>query len=755
MLMSIGLYAQQNDCNITLSGYVTDEHDDTPLEFASIVIKELDKGTSTNDKGFFEFKNLCAGNYTIEYSHVSCSPGSKQIQLKENAQINLVLEHHSDIIGDVVLVDEKKENRPILSQTEIANQELDNIKGKTLGQGLKGVTGVNSLQTGTNVSKPVIHGLHSNRVLLLNNGVRHESQQWGSDHGPEIDPFVATKITVIKGANSVMYGSDAIGGVVLIEPEELPISQGVSGEVNLLGYSNGGQYISSAIVQGGVKSIDGLGWRLQGTYKRGGNAKTPNYYLDNTGYEEQNFSSAIGYQRNGYNLEVFFSRFSSDIGIFSGSHIGNLTDLQAAFENGEPFVKSGFSYEIDRPYQDITHDLLKVKGGLPTGTVGRLELVYARQNNRRLEFDSHRSTNQNSPELDFEITTQTIDLVWKHLRKNNFEGTIGMSGMNQKNLFRGRDFIPNFERNVVGAYIIERYIKTRWELEAGLRYDYNHLQVYRRGESGEVLSPDFTFQNVSATLGGLYKVNERFNWKLNMGTAWRAPGVNELFANGVHHGAATFEIGSDELSLERVYDLNTTLTYNDKKWKWGLNVYQNWINDFIYLQPVQPPTLTIRGAFPTFEYQQANVSLTGADVDAKYTYNAHWALKMVASYLYAYNLTRDDYLIQMPANRVKAKLIYSFHESEKIIHPTVSIEAEQVFRQNNVPEGEDFVAPPDAYFLLNLEGGLTTSIGKQKVDFSLTIDNLLNTRYRDYMNRLRYYADETGINVGLRLKVSF
>ena len=275
---------------------------------------------------------------------------------------------------------------------------------------LEEVNGIRTLKTGNSIAKPIIHGLHSNRVLILNNSIRQEGQQWGAEHAPEIDPFVSNSISVIKGASAIKYGFDAIGGVVLIEPQKISDSAGMYGELNLIGFSNGRQGAISGSVNSRFKKIPALSISLQGSMKRGGNNHTPNYFLKNTGIKEYNFSSAVNWEKKNYGVNFFYSQFNTDLGIFSGSHIGNLTDLQNAFQQSEPVESSGFSYLIDRPRQHIEHELTKASYYLKTGTIGKLNFVYGRQYNLRYEYDKHKPLNDslanlNNPELKLELTS--------------------------------------------------------------------------------------------------------------------------------------------------------------------------------------------------------------------------------------------------------------------------------------------------------------------------------------------------------------
>jgi iron complex outermembrane receptor protein len=323
-----------------------------------------------------------------------------------------------------------------------------------LGDALKQITGVTVLQTGASISKPVIHGLHSNRVLIMNNGIRQEGQQWGSEHAPEIDPFIAKRMTVVKGAAGVRYGSDAIGGVILVEPEELPKNGKINGELNTAAFSNARMGVVSGTLQGGIPKWEGFGWRIQGTLKNGGNIRTPDYFLANTGIQEQNFSVTAGYRTGKVGVEAFYSQFQTNVGIFSGSHIGSTSDLLNVIKNGEPFIKVDFNRQIERPNQLISHNLLKIKT-FRNFNGNRLNLIVGRQYNRRAEYDLHGPQATTNPALLFRLTTFTGDLTFEHKPiASKVNGQVGLSGLYQYNFTDGRPLIPDFEQKNLGLFLI-------------------------------------------------------------------------------------------------------------------------------------------------------------------------------------------------------------------------------------------------------------------------------------------------------------
>lgn len=751
----------QDTCSSILSGHVTDEHDGQPLPFASIYIREAALGTVSDTAGFYRIEGLCDGEYTLVCTHVGCQPVTATVVVAGHTVHDFHPEHHAELLREVNIVGKTATEEPVYNAETLHSRELRENQGKPLAESLSEINGVTTLTTGNSIAKPVIHGLHSNRVLILNNEVRQEGQQWGNEHAPEIDPFIADELIVIKGANSVRYGPDAIAGVILVNPKPLRDSAGMSGELNLVGASNGRQGTASAMVEGNMPKLGGLSWRAQGTYKRAGNIHAPGYFLKNTGLREYNFSWAAGYLRTGYGIEVFYSQFNTDLGIFSGSHIGNLTDLQRAFEAEQPLDSSGFSYTIGSPSQHIEHELFKAKVYIGTGTRGKLSLTYARQYNKRLEYDKHSSpgntlTAPDVPALQFEITTHSADLAWEHAIGSNVKGLLGYSGLLQGNTYEGRFFIPNFQKRVAGIFWIERWNPdgSRFTLEAGTRGDYVFQEVFIR-EGTEILSPAFTYIKPSGNAGILYRGGERWLFRANGGTAWRPPNVNEMFSNGLHHGAAAVEIGDTSLVPEVAYSASVEAEYTGRKLYARIDMYYNYIDHFIYLEPVLPPTLTIRGAFPTFRFAQVNATLQGIDATLRYAFSEAFSWTGKVSTLHAWNRSEGEYIVQMPADRMENTVEYHLPDHKNLKDVYSSLTVLGVREQKRVPPDSDFAPPPGAYFLINLQVGFSFPLKQQDVSAGIGINNLLNTSYRDYLNRFRYYTDNMGRNISLRLSIPF
>ena len=765
-LIQANLFAQSDTlCKSMLTGKIIDEHDKSPLEFANIYILEIQKGGVSDSNGFYKIENICDGNYTIKISHVGCSPIETKITIKGKTTKNFYPEHHTEILKDVEVSAKKPIEQTTQTKNEVSDEKFNQSKGQSLGDALKNITGVTTLNTGNSISKPIIHGMHSNRILILNNGIRQEGQQWGIEHAPEVDPFIANTISVIKGANSVRYGSDAIAGVVLVETKPMRDSAGIGGEVNLVGMSNGKAGTASAYLEGNFNKLKAFSWRVQGTLKQGGNISAPNYILINTGLKEYNFSYALAWTKEKYGTEIFYSQFNTTFGIFGASHIGNITDLKTAFESPVPLETGNFTYDIGRPRQHTEHELLKLKSFIKTGSIGKLSIIYARQYNLRYEYDKHTPLNDslkalNRPDLKFEITSHTADLIWEHNRIKKVTGSIGISGITQGNTYEGRALIPNFRNYSGGLFWIERWRKNRFELEGGVRYDYKWMQIFKYQYVGnatyELISPIHKFENISGNLGAIFKKDSTLNLSFNLGTAWRSPSVNELYSYGLHHGAAAMEYGDNTLQLERTYNAIFSVRYAPtKKLKIEVSPYYHYINDFIYRQPASAPVVTIHGAFPAFYYKQTDANIKGCDFQLNYKINKSVEFTSKASILRAWNKRENNWLIMMPSDRYETELTYRFKSYKKINSSYLSASILYVTKQWRVPDNSDFVPPPNEYYTVNLHASCSIKIRNQNLELGVSVFNLLNETYRDYLDRFRYFTDAMGRNITFRVKVPF
>jgi len=780
----------QQPCVETIRGRVFDENDG-PLFNAFVSIDN--ESTVTKADGTFSIVISCAKVHQLSVRFVGYKTITESVVA--NRVVDIHLKPDQQQLEEVVIeaIAEKTETAQNFS---VVNEKmLEASAGKSFGEMLKEVPGVNAIQAGPGIFKPVIHGVHSQRVLILNHGIRHEGQQWGAEHAPEIDPFIASNIVVVKDASSIKYGTDALGGVIIVNPPDLPVTNKMGGAIQTIAQSNGRMGTVSGMLEGGLKKLKGFGWRAQGTAKRAGDFHSPTYQLTNTGVSELDFSAAMGYQNEKLKLEIFFSHFQTEIGILRGSAVGSINDLLAAMEREPPLGTQSFSYSISEPRQQVQHNLLKLSAEIKQkSSVWRMK--YGLQNNARQEFDLRWGDLAKKPVINLDLTTHTLDVENERFSQSNtLHTTVGLSALAQvNNNISGTEripFIPNYDNLSAGVYGI---VKKEWNklmLNAGVRYDYRSYSVAGFDFKNELYTSDLLFHNFSGTVGGTYQMKNGKSFSSSFSSAWRPPHVAELYSLGTHQSAAAIEFGL--LLNEKTNEVTSIQNANFKneqalKWvstyrtkqgniNWEVTGYMNYIFNYIYLQP-KGVTQTIRGVFPYFRYTQTDASFLGVDVSAEWSPSSHFKISPKASLLRATDETNNDYLVFIPANRYESS--FRWDALERVNLNGFFVEAKVTFtdRQHRAPRtvtvreineanekgvdlfandkrNSDFMDAPASYWLVNASTGFSLRSQKLKYDFRLSADNFFNTVYRNYTNRLRYFANDLGSNFSLLIKCTF
>jgi iron complex outermembrane receptor protein len=758
-----GVAAEDGAAPIRIYGGVFDKENKTPLPGANVFILEIKRGDVTDELGNFNITGLAAGRYTLVCRLLGYEETRRVVVLDEiNIKQDFYLKANPLELGAVSVEAEKTPQNLVTASQSIEvlrEAELQKHRGQTLGETLKEIPGVTVLQTGPAIAKPVIRGLHSQRILVLNAGVPQEGQQWGGEHAPEIDPFAPGRIEVLKGAAGVQYGAGAIGGVIRVEPRDLREIGGIGGALTLNAFSNNLQGAGSLLLEGGLAKLPGFGWRAQGSLRRAGDAKTPAYHILNSGFDERDWSAAAGFNTERRGLEIYYSRFGTTLGIFRGSHIGNVSDLLRAIERGRPSTIGGFSYDINAPKQNITHNLLSLKARSEVGNLGRLEMQYGWQLNHRQEFDAHAPFSSKPPAFptfDLTLTTYTAEVTFQHQPVKNFFGKIGVSGMRQGNVLQTSRslLIPNFRAYSGGVFVIESWVHGPWTVDLGGRYDYRWFKTFRRLDE-KVVEKVHDYSNVTGVIGLIFQFAPTWSIGGNLGSAWRPPSLNELYSNGVHHGTAQFEIGDLNLQRERSFNIDFTLRHLSARGRAEISAYHNRMRDFIFLFPDPQPTLTVRGAFPTFRYQQAEARLRGFDGAVAYQLSTLLRVGAAVAVVRGDNLDTNEPLFQMPADRLRFSTHWHLPDWGRLTNSFFELNGTLVKRQTRFPKNADYADPPPGYSLFDLNLGAELNFGGQPLRLNLSAQNLTNKTYRDYLSRFRYFTDDPGRNLVLRLQVPF
>lgn len=749
VLCLIGLFNDahtQNDaCTLRIKGTVRDSIENTLLNLSNIEIIGTSIQTESNSKGEFELKKVCPGPIEIHVSHLNCEHLHLTFFLSKDTFINIYIKHE-EVSYKKVSVNEKSKHSNL--QLYKPKEEMTSI-GQQISDLMGNISGVNVLRTGFNVGKPIVNGLHSSRVIVVNNGIRQEGQNWGMEHAPEIDAYLASEIELLKGAKALRYGSDGIGAVILVNTPSIfnqKPNTVLSGEINSLTQSNGRTQLLSGILKGNHLSKLPIYWRIQGTYNKTGNIKTSKDYIDNTGFREHNFSSEIAYHNSRASTSLFFSSFNNQIGIYSGSQAGNLSDLQTAINSPRPLIAANFTYDIHRPYQQVNHKLLKFQQKYSLNSKNGFELNASYQFNHRSEFDILRSSSAfDGPAFDYYIQTTMLEILWQHFNfhKSNFK--IGSNGMHQANAYTGKFFVPGFYNQTLGVFGIWEKKHKKWQFEASVRADVRNLKTYIwKGDSLNIdlknfFAPTYFFK-------ASYAIHQNHLIAFNHGKTWRSPAINELYANGLHQGLASFEKGNPFLTPETAYNQSIEYHFNSKTIDFQVEYYYKLIYNFINLIPSQQSVLTIRGAYPAFEYIGQNARIHGINLYFNAQLNDKNQLNFKANLLHGNELKTKRFLYQMPP--------YQFHfkYNRKLKNFNLNISNTTVLKQHRYEENQDYLAPPNAYSIIGLGIDYQFKKSNNSPTFGLQINNLLNSSFRDYLNRNRYFYDEAGRNIQVKIK---
>jgi len=743
---------------VVVTGAVVDAASAQPLEWVWVGADTTGAGTLSGADGRFALEvepgadSLWARRIGYGVTHVAIPTPPEGLVIRMAAE-GVALE---GVEVRAWAADVQARLRQAQSTVVLSSEQLATSRDQTLGGTIEQVPGVTVIQYGPSIAKPVVRGLHSQRVIVSNAGVRQEGQQWGGEHAPEIDVFDAEQIEIIRGPGAVEYGSDAMGGVVRVEPAPLVREAGVSGVVQTQLFANNRQGVFSAGLEQGGLDLPLLGTvstRLRATARRAGDATAPGFNLDNTGFGEFSVSGAIGWIGERRRTEILASRYDTRLGLFSGAHVGNFEDLQRAIERGPR--ETDFAYEIDNPRQQVTHNRLQVRHESLVGGGGRLDLSYAFQLNQRREFDNHgRLATRNVPAFGLDLYTHSLEGAYGI---DHGSGTLrfGVSGMRQGNISVGKGFlIPQYRLYTGGAWLRDDHEFGPVTLNAGIRWDYRWQRVFPPPDFGiQVERTTDDWADLSGGLGLTWEFAQGWFVGSYLGRAWRAPNVNERFSQGVHHGTAQYELGDQSLTREATTSLDATLRRAGDRVSFQLNAFRNAIDGYVFLQP-RAPVLSIRGAFPAFEYRQTDALMRGLELDADLRLSRGVSVFAQGSLVRGDNRALDEPLYDLPADRMRLGARWSTRRGRSSIAFEAS--ALLVREQDQVPAETVYSLPTDAYQLVDL--GLEwrgARIGGRVLDLSLDVTNLLDRSYRDYLSRYRLFVDDPGRDIILRVDMPF
>lgn len=756
---SLTVKGQNSDCTRNLTIIVKEQESGQPYAGSGFTIAQQEGFTDENGTAVLNFPcTFKLNNDAVQVAGIVLKP--QQIYHRGDT-LFLTVPLYKNQLEIISVTAQKRAIASYNAQSSLSTAEMLQLRGKSLAAMAANLAGVNMIQTGAEIAKPMINGMSNNRILILNNGVRQEGQQWGAEHAPEIDAMSVAQIAVVKGAEAIRYGRDAIGGVLLVNPSPLPYkSDKPELGLSLVGNSNGQKGMADVRIGSSLGKDQRWAWRAQSSLSRGGNYKTPDYFLDNTGNKSFNYSLGLGHKNDRHTIEGFFSSYNNEVGIFKGSHIGDTLDLQSRIRNGRPFENGSFAYTIGAPRQWVQHQLFKLNAQFLLNDRWTIDGLYSFQYDRRREFDIRRQDVSSLPSIDLKLTYQTLKVEAKY-KKNNWTHILGAQGdlyvnNNTPDLFT-TPIIPNYDSKAMGIFALSKLVRPKTGWEFGLRYDYYNLNAAGYNSRNEYYGGQHTFGKLNASLGMSMDVLDRLQWFSNIGTAWRPPTVNELYSSGLHHGAAQYELGDSSLDAEQSVKWINSLKWESKhkRLQAQVDAYAQYFSNYIYLDPSLSYVQSLRGAFPVFNYKSTQAFFWGIDLHGKWEFSDHLGYDLKASLIRAKDISNNNYLPFIPSDRLSQTLSYGTKASRQVSNLGIWLRNDLVNRQNRYHANSDYAPPPDAYSLFALGVNCSFALKGSTLNLNLSMENVFDTEYKDYLNRYRYYAHDIGRNFSIKINYLF
>ena len=781
------------NCDHQLYGLVLDLHEKTPLEQVKVTVVETNQQLLTNAKGKFLFLGLCKGQYTLTFEHPNCIPITQKHSLPSSVEKRFFLEHHINELEEIVVSDlsQRKTSKTGIER-RLGEGEMKRFRAQNLGDAMAELSGVSSIKNGNAIVKPMVHGLTGSRLAIVNDGIRLQDHEWGADHAPSIDVNGADQLQLIKGATALKFGGDALGGVLQIIPKKQPIEDSLMGNFTG-GYTTQGKgaYLLTNLTR---THANGNYYGLIGSLKNAGDFEHRDYVLSNTGNQEQHAQFFIGRNTITQEWRLDYRYFQKAAGILYSAHVGTVGDLARAIESTIPLTTFPWSRDINNPKQNTTHHNFSLRYDRRRANQAKWDVRYTFQSNNRKEYDLRRGEARNRPALDILLQSHDFIFNYRSAQQNTLQWSSGFSGQLQDNYSDPstgvRRLIPDYLRYKFGAYWVGEYVPSNnFSAEAGLRFDYDHIDaqkyyriavwndrgydidfpstIIRATSASNYLTRQIKkFGNFSASLGAKQALGNSTVALFNLGYITRSPNPAELFSDGLHHALSTIELGDLRLQQEHAIKTLISIEKNVGKAQYAFTAYTNRIDDYIILQPGEAGFDQARNsAFLVREYVQLpQVNMHGIDADFSYRFSEKWTYKGTAAWVSA--KTNDGVpLVDIPPLNVQQKVYFSPLKN----HPLrIGLRSEYVSEQSQVPDFNfnynyfengtivqrlvDISTAPKAYHLMGFS--IETQVA-EKIDLSIMGENLFNVDYRNYLNRLRYFAGETGRNIRVELSYKF
>ena len=786
--------------NGPFTGRVVDAVSGEGLPGADVIFPDLKQGAATGADGRFQFNNLPQGRFLVQVRSLGYNTASQTVATGSDNPLEIKLTVAATEIGQVVVTGVSAATelrRSPVPTTVIDRIRLNQTSSTNVVDAIAHTPGLAQITTGAAIGKPVVRGLGYNRVVTLNNGARQEGQQWGDEHGIELDEFSIDHAEIIKGPGSLLYGSDAMAGVInFVAPD--PIAEGhITGLATATYQANNRQQGYSFQNAG---NLNGLNWLARGTRKVAGNYQ--NRYdgrVYNSGFSEWDANGYLGLNKSWGYSHLTFSTFNQQLGLTEG--VRDLASGRFVREvpsgdstRPEPVPDADLrGYGLAVPRQQVNHLRVGTDNNFILGSRGaRLTLQVNYQQNLRREFGNVRNPAETS--LYFQLRTVDYSLRYFLPETHGWNLTLGTSGLHQQNRNLGLEFlIPAYRVSEGGVFAVAKKTVGALDISGGLRYDVRRI----RAES-LFLGPDdrpvdsgtpgvktkfggfeTTFQNYSGSLGAAYNLSEKLTFKANLARGFRAPNIAELGSNGQHEGTIRYEVGRPNLAAETSLQLDAGLSYATEHVRLSLDAFENSIDNYIFarrlLGAAGTDSLRVNptdgSTVGVFRYEQGRARLLGGEISLDlHPHPLDWLhFENSFSMVRARQLDRpaaEQYLPFIPADRLQSELRGNFRrQGKRLANAYVRVQLEHTFAQNRYFAAFDTETATPAYTLINAGLGTDVADAKGRTLFSvfLTANNLFDVGYQSHLSRLKYadfnYANgrrgvfNMGRNVGVKVVV--
>ena len=739
-------FAQRN----TLSGKVTDASTGQPLAGATIYFTDLKTGAATIADGSFSFSGIPTGKHLVEVSFVGYSGTSEYIEIRGDVKKDFSLTAEVVERAEVVVTgisSATQSRRTPTPITTVKRQDLMRHASTSIVDAISRQPGVSQIGSGPAVSKPVIRGLGYNRVITIHDGVKQEGQQWGDEHGLEVDEYSVSKIEILKGPASLMYGSDAMAGVINIM-SNVPVPSGTMRGNFISNYQSNNRLRGFGVNL--AANNHGFNWNVSGSLQAA--ADYQNKYdgrVYNSKFNERNLGGYIGYNGNWGYTHLVASYFKQNLGVIEGERdaLGHFVKQMPGGVAGVPDESDFNSTKPQMPWQSINHAKLVSDNSFNIGH-GRLALIVGYQRNQRVEYGNPDEPSEK--ELFFDLGTFNYSAIYHLAEKNSWRTAIGMNGMAQSNKNKGAEvLIPEYSLFDIGTFIFSQKSWDKVTMSGGVRFDNRSLDSKAFG--GKFTAFNKEFANFSGSAGISYLPSKLVTLKLNLARGFRAPTVAELSSNGVHEGTNRYEFGGNNLKSETSWQFDGGIELESQHVSLEATLFSNNIRNFIFYRKLSAAaggdsTIEVNGNFiPAYQFDQSPARLAGLELRLDiHPHPLDWLhFENTFSFVNARFKEAIDgskNIPFVPAARLLSELRGDFlHKGRSFRNISLCFEVDRTFNQDHAFTAYDTETPTPGYTLLNIETGVDI-VSKNKTLFSVYLqgNNIADVAYQNHLNRLKY-----------------